>query len=100
MSWNYNYLDAGTALGVDLCTNPELVANDGAVAWGSAIWFWMTQGATTAHDSIEVDSDFGGTVKAINGGNECPAQSESDFANSVVQRLDKYCEAATQLDVI
>ena len=35
LSWNYNYIDAGNALGVDLCANPELVATDAAVAWGS-----------------------------------------------------------------
>jgi len=55
LSWNYNYVDAGDALGVDLCANPDLVAADGEVAWGSGerkrsfanFWFyneWVLEG--------------------------------------------------------
>lgn len=55
----------------------------------------MTRGAPTPHESVVANGSFGGTLKAINGGMECPALSGSE--NSVVSRLDKYCAAATQL---
>mmetsp|Transcript_10322 Transcript_10322/g.22982 ORF Transcript_10322/g.22982 Transcript_10322/m.22982 type:complete len:597 (-) Transcript_10322:109-1899(-) len=100
LSWNYNYIDAGAALSVDLCTNPDLVATDSVVAWGTALWFWMTSGGqsgTTCHDSVISNADFGGTLHTINGGNECPAAS--GFDGSVVSRLDDYCTAATSLGV-
>ena len=37
LSWNYNYIDASAALGLGdaLCTNPDLVATDGQIAWGT-----------------------------------------------------------------
>ena len=35
LSWNYNYIDAGSALNVDLCANPDLVATDEVVSWGT-----------------------------------------------------------------
>ncbi|KAL7525544.1 hypothetical protein ACHAXR_001052, partial [Thalassiosira sp. AJA248-18] len=35
LSWNYNYIDAGAALNEDLCANPDLVATDPAIAWGT-----------------------------------------------------------------
>ncbi|KAL7531014.1 hypothetical protein ACHAXR_005283 [Thalassiosira sp. AJA248-18] len=35
LSWNYNYIDAGAALNEDLCTNPDLVATNDAIAWGT-----------------------------------------------------------------
>ena len=33
LSWNFNYKDAGDALGIDLLHNPSLVQTDAAVAW-------------------------------------------------------------------
>ena len=99
LSGNYNYYKAGAALNVDLCANPDLVATDPKVAWGTALWFWMTSGGrnnTTPHASVEKGS-FGGTLYAINGGNECPALS--DFESSVVNRLGDYCTATASLGV-
>ena len=40
LSWNYNYKDAGDALGLDLLNNPGLVASDPDVAWRTAAWAW------------------------------------------------------------
>ena len=34
LSWNYNYVDAGTALNENLCAAPDLVATDASIAWG------------------------------------------------------------------
>jgi predicted chitinase len=67
LSWNYNYFYAGADLNVDLCTNPDLVATDEEVNWGTAIWFWTTSTGstgTTCKEYVEAGS-FGGTVKTI-----------------------------------
>lgn len=102
LSWNYNYIDAGAALGVDLCTSPDLVATNSSVAWQSAFHFWMTSTGstgTTCHDYV-LSGDFGGTVKTINGGLECPVGAyQSGFDLSVISRLNKYCKAGTELSV-
>ncbi|OWZ05367.1 Chitinase, partial [Phytophthora megakarya] len=37
LSWNYNYYNAGKALGIDLLDNPDIVANDTAVTWMTAL---------------------------------------------------------------
>ena len=67
LSWNYNYIDAGLALNVDLCSEPDKVATDEAIAWGTAIWFWMSRGTPTPHASVVESGQFGGTLNAING---------------------------------
>eukprot|EP00984_Skeletonema_dohrnii_P016481 scaffold7337_cov66-Skeletonema_dohrnii-CCMP3373.AAC.11 len=99
LSWNYNYFYAGADLNVDLCTNPDLVATDEEVNWGTAIWFWTTSTGstgTTCKEYVEAGS-FGGTVKTINGGLECPAAAS--HYGSVVGRLNDYCIAANVLSV-
>nr|CAD1821285.1 unnamed protein product [Ananas comosus var. bracteatus] len=42
LSYNYNYGQAGEALGVDLLNNPDLVATDPMISFKTAFWFWMT----------------------------------------------------------
>ncbi len=86
LSWNYNYGQAGDALGVDLLANPEQVASDSELAIQTALWFWMTeqQPKPSAHDVMvgswaPTDQDeqlgrvpgFGMTTNIINGGLEC-----------------------------
>jgi basic endochitinase B len=86
LSWNYNYGAFGAVLGVDLLGNPDLVTSDGALAFETALWFWMTTQAPkpSAHDALlgiwqPSDGDtslgrapgFGMTVNIINGGLEC-----------------------------
>nr|WP_255449302.1 glycoside hydrolase family 19 protein [Deinococcus arboris] len=74
LSWDYNYRTAGAALGIDLLNNPDLVATDSAVAWKTALWYWMTQraqAARTPHDAMVSGAGFGETIRAINGGIEC-----------------------------
>merc|ERR1711862_377118 len=97
LSWNYNYHAAGQALGVDLCTMPELVATYPEVAWCTAIWFWMSSGGSTGRTShmAVVDGSFGGTVNTINGGLECPG--DGTHRASIISRINKYCRAAEQL---
>lgn len=86
LSWNTNYKNAGDALGLDLLHDPDLVSQDAAVAWKTALWYWMTQsgpGTSTPHDAI-LDSGFGETIRSINGRLECdggnPAQVQSRIA--------------------
>lgn len=101
LSWNYNYIDAGAALGVDLCASPDLVATDASVAWGTAIWFWMANtGSTgvTAHSYVTDSNSFGGSLKTINGGSECNT-AVTTHRESTVSRLDDYCRASNQLGV-
>nr|AUN87468.1 chitinase [Camellia fraterna] len=42
ISYNYNYGQAGKALGYDLINNPDAVATDPTVSFKTALWFWMT----------------------------------------------------------
>ncbi|MEV4176887.1 glycoside hydrolase family 19 protein [Nonomuraea sp. NPDC049709] len=84
LSWNFNYKAAGDALGLPLLTNPWLVQQDAAVAWKTALWYWMTQngpGTMTAHNAMVNSRGFGETIRSINGSLECggrnPAQVQS-----------------------
>ncbi|PWR08781.1 chitinase [Micromonospora acroterricola] len=84
LSWNFNYNAAGNALGLPLLTNPWLVQTDAAVAWKTAIWYWMTQngpGTMTPHNAMVNGAGFGQTIRSINGSIECnggnPAQVQS-----------------------
>ncbi len=86
LSWNYNYGQAGDALGMPLLTEPGLVTSDGATSFATALWFWMTPQPPkpSAHDVMvgawtPSDDDmnkgrlpgFGMTINIINGGLEC-----------------------------
>ena len=83
---NYNYGQAGTALGVDLLNNPDLVATNVEVSFKTALWFWMTpQGnKPSCHDVItgkwtpsDIDKSaglvpgYGVITNIINGRIEC-----------------------------
>jgi chitinase len=86
LSYNYNYGPAGRAIGVDLLARPDLVATDGAIAFKTALWFWMTAQSPkpSCHDVMTgrwtpAAADlaagrrpgFGQTINIINGGLEC-----------------------------
>jgi len=86
ISWNYNYCAAGSALGIDLVDNPDLVSTNATVAWQTAIWFWMTStGATstTCHSAIDNGTGFGETIQIINGGLECNGGNPADVQDRV-----------------
>lgn len=74
LSWNYNYKAAGDALGLDLLNNPGLVAGDPDVAWRTAAWYWNTK---VPH------GDFGETIDAINGAQECNGGDPTQVASRV-----------------
>lgn len=86
LSWNYNYGAVGQALGIDLLANPDLVKSDGAIAFQTALWFWMTPQSPkpschavmtggwvpSAEDAnMRRVPGFGMTINIINGGLEC-----------------------------
>lgn len=86
LSWNYNYGQAGDALGVDLLSDPDLVKDDSKLAIQTAMWFWMTEQLPkpSAHDVMVGNwtptpqdealgrlPGFGMTTNIINGGLEC-----------------------------
>ncbi len=86
LSWNYNYGQAGDALGVALLDTPELVATDSKLAIQTALWFWMTeQDPKPSSHAVMVGTwepsavdialgrlpGFGMTTNIINGGIEC-----------------------------
>jgi chitinase len=110
LSWNYNYAQAGDALGIDLLTDPGLVARDGVVAWLTAIWFWMTAQPPkpSCHDvmigaftpsAADVTAGrlpgFGLTVNIINGGLECGIAGDARVAD----RVGFYTRYTTMLSV-
>lgn len=86
LSYNYNYGQAADALGLPLLALPETVANDGVVAFKTALWFWMTPQPPkpSCHDVMTGKwtpsaadlaagrkPGFGMTINIINGGIEC-----------------------------
>jgi predicted chitinase len=98
LSWNYNYRDAGLALGVDLLTDPALVQRDPAVAWKTGLWFWNTQTggtAATPHDAMVDGRGFGETIRAFNGNQECDGHNHEEVQN----RVDDYQRIAALLHV-
>nr|BFE59548.1 hypothetical protein GCM10020063_040740 [Dactylosporangium thailandense] len=98
ISWNTNYNAAGAALHVDLLHNPDKVKTDAAVAWGTALWFWMSQsgaGTTPAHTAITGGRGFGETIRSINGSIECNGGSPE----RVRDRVDAYTRFTGMLGV-
>ena len=104
LSWNYNYGQAGDALGVDLLSNPDLVKTDSKLAIQTAMWFWMTEQLPkpSAHDVMVGNwqpsaqdlalgrlPGFGMTTNIINGGLECAQPGNSKVADRI-GFLDRY----------
>ena len=72
LSWEANYRAASKYLfnGDEevLAKNPDLVATNQTLAWGTAFWFWRDN---VHHAPGVVDGKFGAATKAINGALEC-----------------------------
>ncbi|GLD98124.1 hypothetical protein PINS_up006821 [Pythium insidiosum] len=87
LTWNYNYKAYGDSIGVDLVNHPNWVATDATIAWGSALWYWMTPFAPfggSIHDVFasaskdgDRDFDFARTTLLLNGRLECGATPTS-----------------------
>ena len=106
LSWNYNYGAAGEALGLNLLANPDLVKSDGAIAFSTALWFWMTPqppkpschavisgGWTPSNDDVSKGRvpGFGMTINIINGGLECGQPTNSKVEDRV-GFYNRFCE--------
>ncbi|MCW3465336.1 glycoside hydrolase family 19 protein [Chitinophaga nivalis] len=111
LSYNYNYGQASEFLYGDkniLLAAPEKVIQDGAIAFETAIWFWMTPQypkpschdvmvpgkwtPTAAETAAGLKPGFGATVNIINGGLECGGASEN---TKVLNRIAHYQRYAT-----
>jgi hypothetical protein len=110
LSWNYNYGQFSKFLYNDkniLLNNPDLIQQNGVLAFKSAIWFWMMPQCPKPschqimHDLWEpVSGDysqskmykkgFAHTNNIINGGLECRITSTSIFTEKVVLRSELY----------
>jgi basic endochitinase B len=111
LSWNYNYGQLSKFLYNDvsvLLDNPDLVQNDGVLAFKSAIWFWMmpqcpkpschqvmhdlwVPGPTDTYASDKMyKRGFAHTNNIINGGLECRSTSTPEFTAKVILRSQLY----------
>ncbi|MCW1148831.1 glycoside hydrolase family 19 protein [Flavobacterium lacisediminis] len=110
LSWNYNYGQLSKFLyndGSVLLNNPDLVQEDGVLAFKSAIWFWMMpqcpkpschqvmhelwvpqSGEYTENKMYK--KGFAHTNNIINGGLECRSASTAAFTEKVVLRSELY----------
>lgn len=94
LSYNYNYGLASEAIfnqKEKLLNDPSSVATDPMLAWGTAIWFWMTPQPPkpSCHEVMvgnpsKYDGDlFGETVNIINGGIECGKGMNPQLENRI-----------------
>ena len=97
LTWNYNYGYFSALYFGDkniLLKNPERVVKDSALAWATAIWFWMAPQPpkpschevlmsnwipTPAQQERNWQQGFGATIMVINGGLEGDKTEEEDF---------------------
>jgi putative chitinase len=61
-----NYTQFGKAIGVDIPSNPDLVASKYALA--SAAWFWSKNGLNKLADNGASDTAVTSITKRVNGG--------------------------------
>lgn len=90
LSYAYNYEPAGTALGVNLKNDPELVATDPTISFGTALWFWMTYQSAKGIPHEAVKNGLGATINIING-SECNGGNAAAVANRV-RLYKRFCE--------
>lgn len=110
LSWNYNYGQFSKFLYNDvsvLLNNPDLVQQDGVLAFKSAIWFWMMpQWPKPSCHQVMHDlwvpntgeysmpkmylKGFAHTNNIINGGLECRNTSTAAFTEKVTIRSELY----------
>ncbi|KAM3368316.1 hypothetical protein ACQJBY_016694 [Aegilops geniculata] len=88
LTWNYNYGAAGQKLGFNGLDNPEKVAQDPALTFQAAFWFWMTN----VHQVVP--QGFGETTRKINSG-EC----NGGGAPAMNARANYYVEYCKQFGV-
>jgi len=93
-----NYADTAEVYGIsDMETNPDQVATNPTLAWGSAIVFWMTNegvGSNGPAAKWPPQNNFGGTYATINGALECPPANPEGVDDSRVANRIKNFENA------
>ena len=104
LSWNYNYIKASVALtghSQTFCQRPDLVATKEEYAWGAGLFYWMenVKNDKTCHQAVLMNTEFGQTLDIINGGLECPSDDHGWHGKAVQLRLNRYCRAATALEL-
>uniref|UniRef100_A0AAV1VNB9 Glycoside hydrolase family 19 catalytic domain-containing protein n=1 Tax=Peronospora matthiolae TaxID=2874970 RepID=A0AAV1VNB9_9STRA len=99
LAWNYNYYSAGKDLGIDLFNNPDIVAQDTAVTWMTALWFWMTpqKNGQIIHDFVAGVNGFARSTDTINGGLECGPDAPNQVNEQ--QRIAYFVKICEALDV-
>lgn len=110
LSWNYNYGQFSKFLYNDvsiLLNNPDIIQQDGVVAFKSAIWFWMMPQwpkpschqvmhdfwvpQTGEYTSLKMyKKGFAHVNNIINGGLECRNISTAAFTQKVMLRSELY----------
>lgn len=90
LSYAYNYEPAGNALGVSLKNDPELVATDPTISFGTALWFWNTYQSAKGVPHDAVKNGLGATIDIING-IECHGGNAAAVANRV-KLYRRFCE--------
>ncbi|CAN6475875.1 unnamed protein product [Victoria cruziana] len=83
LSWNYNYGQAGKAIGFKGLTEPGIVGRDASISFKTAVWFWMSSnGNNNCHKLITSDRSFGSTIRTINS-RECDGGSPQEMQRRV-----------------
>jgi predicted chitinase len=97
LSWNYNYYNAGQALGIDLLSQPSLVANNSAIAWSTGLWYWMTPqtDGLLIHDLVIETDGFANSTDIINGALECGGPNTANEQ----QRIEYFAKMCDLLGV-
>uniref|UniRef100_A0ACD5TMR1 Uncharacterized protein n=1 Tax=Avena sativa TaxID=4498 RepID=A0ACD5TMR1_AVESA len=100
-----NYQLAGDAIGVDLVSNPDLVAQDVVVSFKTAIWFWTTaQGNKPSCQDVALNRwpptaadtaagrvpGYGVITNIINGGFEC-GMGQNALNDDRIGYYKRYC---------
>lgn len=102
LSWNFNYDLAGKALGLDLLNDPDMVARVPAVAWKTALWYWMEipgSGPVSSHQAMKQNKGFGETVRSINGALECSKPADNIGYQQQQMRIQNYLRITQLLGV-
>lgn len=102
LSWNFNYAMAGKALGLDLLNDPDMVARVPAVAWKTALWYWMEipgSGPVSSHQAMKQNKGFGETVRSINGALECSKPTDNIGYQQQQMRIQNYLRITQLLGV-
>ncbi|KAL9239316.1 hypothetical protein vseg_013651 [Gypsophila vaccaria] len=107
LSYNYNYGQAGQALGLNLLSNPGLVENDAVVSFKAGLWFWMTpQSPKPACHTVMIGKwvptpadiaanrvpGYGVLTNIINGGLECNIRSPDPRVEDRIGFYKRYCD--------